>query len=77
MTVAYKYNVNKMRKIKFLDGFCGYFGPRNYVSMRNSAEHTLRGQKLRGRRLSSQQPINLRPAEFWIHQSVPSGVLEQ
>ena len=29
-----KKNLTKIRKIKFLDDFCGYLGPPNYVFMR-------------------------------------------
>ena len=32
MTAAYKNNLKK-RKILFLDDYCEYLGPRNYVSM--------------------------------------------
>ena len=71
---------------KKFDDFCGYLGPRNYVSMRklqNSAGHTLRGPKLRAAQLEgSKTPrgkfaFNLCPAEFWTPQSVPRRVLEQ
>ena len=34
MTVFYTNNLNKIRKIVFLDDFCGYLGPHNYVLMR-------------------------------------------
>ena len=36
MTVVYKNNLSKIRLIQVLENFCGYFGPRNYVSMRKS-----------------------------------------
>ena len=47
MTVTYKNNLKKIRKIKCLDKFCGYLGPRNYVLLRKRGTLCI-APKLRG-----------------------------
>ena len=91
MTTVYKNNLNKIRKSKILDEYCGYLGPNNYVSMRKQGTcciapklygHTLRGPKLREAQLEGSKTLRgkfaftLCPAEFWTPQSVPRGVLD-
>ena len=47
MTVVYKNNLKQIGKIRFLDNYCGYLGPPNYVSMRKRGTPCI-AQKLRG-----------------------------
>ena len=48
MTVFYKKKTFKIRKIQVLDDFCGYFGPRNYVSMTHCIAPKLCGAHFKG-----------------------------
>ena len=47
MTVFTKITLKKIRKINFLDDFCGYLGPCYYVSIRKRGTRCI-APKLRG-----------------------------
>ena len=81
----------KLRKLLFLDEFCGNLGPHNYVSMRHLVTSCIapklrrahfEGSKLHGAQIEgSKTPqgkfaINLWPTKFWTPQSAPRGVLD-
>ena len=55
MTAVYKNNLNKIWKIKFLDYYCGYLGPHNYVSMRKRGTRCI-APKLRGAHFEGSKP---------------------
>ena len=66
MTVVYKNNLNKIRKIQVLGDFCGYFGPDNYVSMRKRGTCCIAPRNFGAFKMGPQNygAFEVRPAEL-------------